>query len=181
MDARVLSARIARRRKHSWRTAKACGPGPPMLGSSLEAMAFRRRRQSKPVLRGERAISRNTIAQGMPVAPAGPVVTAACVFCCRRAMGAACIRHSLRPLLSRAANDASPGHSCRGNDGTWLQTPWSFRGARLLARARNPNARRAWPLGHSCLSCFFRECGKPQARAWLWIPGLARNDDGVAL
>jgi hypothetical protein len=27
------------------------------------------------------------------------VVTAACYFCCRRAMGAACIRHSLRPLL----------------------------------------------------------------------------------
>jgi hypothetical protein len=35
----------------------------------------------------------------MPVVLALPVVTAACFFCCRRAMGAACIRHSLRPLM----------------------------------------------------------------------------------
>ncbi len=34
----------------------------------------------------------------MPVVSAEPVVTAACVFCCRRAMGAACTRHSPRPL-----------------------------------------------------------------------------------
>jgi hypothetical protein len=33
----------------------------------------------------------------MPVDPADPVVTAACVFCCRRAMGEAITRHSLRP------------------------------------------------------------------------------------
>jgi len=33
--------------------------------------------------------------------PAGPVVTAACFFCCRRAMGVACTRHSLRPLADR--------------------------------------------------------------------------------
>ena len=43
-------------------------------------------------------ISRKTIAQGMPVDPADPVVTAACFFCCRRAMGEAIARHSLRPL-----------------------------------------------------------------------------------
>src|SRR6185437_13110187 len=36
------------------------------------------------------------------IAPALPVVTAACFSICRRAMGAASIRHSLRPpLLSR--------------------------------------------------------------------------------
>src|ERR1041384_3755885 len=40
VDARVLSAWIARRRKYSPRTAKARGPGPPMPGLSLEAMAF---------------------------------------------------------------------------------------------------------------------------------------------
>ena len=39
-----------------------------------------------------------TIAQGMPVDLAKPVVTAACFFCCRRAMGEAITRHSLRPL-----------------------------------------------------------------------------------
>jgi len=52
---------------------------------------------NKPGARGEHGAAVNTIAQGMPVVPALPVVTAACVFCCRRAMGAATIRHSLRP------------------------------------------------------------------------------------
>ncbi len=42
-----------------------------------------------------------TIAQGMPVDPADPVVTAACFFVCRRAMGEAITRHSLRPLYFR--------------------------------------------------------------------------------
>jgi hypothetical protein len=34
----------------------------------------------------------------MPDDPADPVVPAACVFYCRRAMGEAVTRHSLRPL-----------------------------------------------------------------------------------
>src|SRR6185312_873861 len=34
VDAWVVSALVART-KQSWRTAKACGPGPPMLGSSF--------------------------------------------------------------------------------------------------------------------------------------------------
>src|SRR5438445_12553010 len=46
---------------------------------------------------------------------------------------------------------------------------------RRLAQARNPYSRRAWPLGHSRdpkrASFIFRECGKPHARSWLWIPG----------
>src|SRR5262245_49930730 len=37
----------------------------------------------------------------MPVVPAEPVVTAASFFFCWRAMGAASIRHSLRPLRLR--------------------------------------------------------------------------------
>ncbi len=53
--------------------------------------------------RGERAGNRNTIAQGRPDDLAEPVVTAACVFCCRRAMGAACTRPSLRPLYFEMA------------------------------------------------------------------------------
>jgi hypothetical protein len=48
----------------------------------------------------------NTIAQGMPVDPAKPVVTAACFFCCRRAMGEVVTRHSLRPLFFPGAVDA---------------------------------------------------------------------------
>ena len=54
----------------------------------------------KPGSPGRPRISRKTTAQGMPVDLAEPVVTAACFFCCRRAMGEAITRHSLRPLLS---------------------------------------------------------------------------------
>src|SRR5277367_1629354 len=57
----------------------------------------------KPGPRGEHAGNRNTIARGRPDDLAEPVVTAACFFCCRRAMGAACTRSSLRPLSFRAA------------------------------------------------------------------------------
>src|SRR5258707_6369544 len=49
-----------------------------------------------------------TIAQGMPVDPAKPVVTAACFFCCRRAMGEAITRHSLRPLRFPRAKLLAP-------------------------------------------------------------------------
>src|SRR5579864_2581512 len=41
----------------------------------------------KPGPQGERDISVKTIAQGRPDDPVDPVVTAACFFCCRRAMG----------------------------------------------------------------------------------------------
>src|SRR5689334_19946343 len=44
----------------------------------------------------------------MPVEPAEPVVTAACVFCCRRAMGEAITRHFPRPPDEGDTLDASP-------------------------------------------------------------------------
>jgi len=84
--------------KASFRTAKPCGPVPPTLGSSFsQDVREKRRWLTSPEHRGERGAAVNTIAQGMPAVPAEPVVPAACVFCCRRAMGAASIRHSLRP------------------------------------------------------------------------------------
>src|SRR5882762_6864117 len=52
-----------------------------------------------------------TIAQGMPVDPAPPVVTAACFFCCRRAMGEAITRHSLRPCSDEGDLFEQLGHS----------------------------------------------------------------------
>jgi hypothetical protein len=45
----------------------------------------------------------------MPIVPALPVVTAACFFACRRATGAAGIRHSLRPLYFRGDKFAKLG------------------------------------------------------------------------
>jgi hypothetical protein len=112
-DGRVGAARRAARA----RTAKSRGPDAPTLASSLEGNAPQRRRGlSSPAPRGERAIDRKTIARGMPVDPAEPVVTAACVFCCRRAMGAACIRHSPRPLdLGGTKMTQSSGIPCREN------------------------------------------------------------------
>jgi len=57
---------------------------------------------TKAGLAGARTIQAvNTIAQGMSVDPAKPVVTAACFFCCRRAMGEVVTRHSLRPHFFR--------------------------------------------------------------------------------
>ena len=49
---------------------------------------------------GRARIIRNTIAQGRPEVSAEPVVTAACFSFCRRAMGEASSRPSLRPLVS---------------------------------------------------------------------------------
>src|SRR3569833_664335 len=67
---------------------------------------MRARWPTSPVHRGEHDIGVKTIARGMPVVSAEPVVTAAYVFCCRRAkffkdIGAASIRHSPRPLAFR--------------------------------------------------------------------------------
>jgi hypothetical protein len=103
------SARMSRRRKHSRGR-----PSRVVLISRRWDQACGRRirrrwRLSSPALQGEREAAVKTIARGMPVVPAEPVVTAACYFCCRRAMGAACTRHSLRPLPSRATHEASLG------------------------------------------------------------------------
>jgi hypothetical protein len=96
-------------RAHVARTNDADADGEVVWSWRSEAGAkatesFRGRRwQPSDGHRGERDITRNTIAQGRPDDLAEPVVTAACVFCCRRAMGAACTRPSLRPLYSESA------------------------------------------------------------------------------
>src|ERR1700742_4136099 len=63
----------------TWRTAKSCGPDPPTLGSSFAGRFAERRWLSSPVHRGERGAAVNTIARGMPVVPAEPVLLA-CVM-----------------------------------------------------------------------------------------------------
>jgi hypothetical protein len=86
-------------RTASERTTKACGPGAPVAGAK-SARRFAGDGDTKVGLAGARTIyAVNTIVQGMSVDPAEPVVPAACVFCCRRAMGEVVTRHSLRPLL----------------------------------------------------------------------------------
>jgi hypothetical protein len=100
------------------RTAKSCGSGAPK-------QALRSRRCSR-VLRVTVAtkrwsprrarITRKTIAQGMPVDPALPVVTAACFFCCRRAMGEVVTRHSLRPLHFGGTSSRHNSGAARGEN-----------------------------------------------------------------
>jgi hypothetical protein len=86
--------RVIRRMTRS-RTAKSCGPGAPTL-----ALSPQRRFRVLQATGARKPGPRGTIAQGMPVEPAEPVVTAACFSCCRRAMGEAITRHSLRPPRS---------------------------------------------------------------------------------
>jgi hypothetical protein len=90
--------------------AKARGPDPPTLGSSLARRFAGRRWLQSPVHRGERAISRKPSRRECRVAPAGPVVPAACVFLLQAGHG--CSQHPAFPapsVLPRAATDASPG------------------------------------------------------------------------
>ena len=113
-----VSARVSAPTKASVRTAKACGPGPPMLGLSLRVMTFRRRRQSKPGLRGEHVISVNTIAQGMSVVSAALslLACAKCTFFARKARG--CGLHPAFPAPSFFRGRRMMHHSgisCREN------------------------------------------------------------------
>ena len=79
------------------RTAKACGPVPPTLGSTPGQKPGGRRLES-PVLRGERAISCKTIAQGRPGRP-GRTCMLVCVFLfCTRDRG--CGQHPAFPAPS---------------------------------------------------------------------------------
>src|SRR5690242_14484186 len=70
-------------------------------GAGVQRNALARCRDTgaiKPVPE-ESAYKPSNIVQGMPDDPATPVVTAACFFFCRRVMGEAFTRHSLRPLV----------------------------------------------------------------------------------
>jgi len=95
----------------SMRTAKSCGPDVPVLASSLAmVLTYHARRWGQESRSPGRArINRKPIARGMPVVSAEPVVPAACIFFCRRAMGAASIRHSLHPLVFEGRGNHDSG------------------------------------------------------------------------
>src|SRR6185312_15870520 len=162
------------RRVRPKRTAKPRGPVPPTLGASPETMIFRRRRLSSPVLRGDRGISRNTIARGMPVDPAEPVVTAACVFCCRRAMGEAITRHSPRPPFHEGhQRGITRARSRRGNA--------ESRRSLLSSRASEQGERDPRPIttGRRFGRAGATSCSGDERR-WQWVPArasLGRDDE----
>jgi hypothetical protein len=115
------------------RTAKACGSGtrcwcqvgggfvgPTGPGKTVNSPTTVTRRIRR---RGERAISRKAIAQGMPDASASPVCSCARFFVqfAHETAGAACTRHSLLPLKGRMFVQAS-GKSCREKVKSCLQS-----------------------------------------------------------
>ena len=91
--------------RRDWRTAKSCGPGAPWLAPSLLMMSLQ-----ATVTRARSSV--NTIAQGMPVIAARPVVTEARVvlffptrgYGCSSAPGIPCALASrgLRSTATRA-------------------------------------------------------------------------------
>ena len=98
------------------RTAKLCGPDAPMLASSLRVNNPQATVAKEPGHRGERRISRRTIAQGRPDCFGEPVATTLVRFLfAREAAGASRTRLSLRPLIFEERFWINPGASRRGN------------------------------------------------------------------
>src|SRR3984957_17193184 len=108
------------------RTVKSCGPDASMVGvksaegksarpGADEPAIRRRRRQTSPILRGERDISCKAIAQGMSDCLRCPVCSCALSFAqfAHETAGAACIRHSLLPLLFWRDNETQASGKAR--------------------------------------------------------------------
>jgi hypothetical protein len=135
------------RRSSRSRMAKSCGPGAPMQAlRSLVSMSPTTDGGNQAWSPGRSRISRKTIAQGRPDDVAEPVVTAACVFVCRRAMGAASTRPSLRPLDFRGRCLPQLGRETRcENAGVHAQCCLIFEITNQLLHRRPviPGARRA--------------------------------------
>jgi hypothetical protein len=86
------------RTSNATRTAKPCGPDLPTLRSSSVRRFTGRRWLSKPGHRGERGISRNPSRRECRLIRLNLWSLPPAFFVCRRAMGEAITRHSLRPL-----------------------------------------------------------------------------------
>ena len=116
-DGREEAQRACAPTKASSRTAKACGPDLPTLGSSRRRCL---RIAPATVARKARTPRRarhkpKTIAQGAPACSAVPVVSNSCAFyLCTRGCG--CGQHPVLPapsLQGRPNDQAKLGHSCR--------------------------------------------------------------------
>ncbi len=125
--------------------AKSYGPDTPTLVSSSQRCwrIARMMVANKPGAPGRLRISVKTTAQGMPDDLAAPVVTAACFFFCRRAMGEAFTRHSLRPLHCRGRARRAPlGHivsrACEVMGGSAELHTRCHSGALAQQASRNP-------------------------------------------
>ena len=86
------------RRTWRMRTAKSCGSGAPKQALRSRDVSCERRWQPSKGHRGERDISRKTIAQGMPVDCGLPVVTTVCFLPMHTGRG--CVAHPAFPAPS---------------------------------------------------------------------------------
>ena len=135
------------RARRAWpvRTAKSCGPDPPTLGSSLCVTNAQATVAKKPGTPGRARDTPSNHCAGNAGCFGVPVVTAACFFCCRRAMGAASTRHSLRPLHPGGTRTMHhSGTSCRGNANARL-----LRNCEERKRRSNPDC-----ISGDSLDCF---------------------------
>ena len=94
----AVAAGFLARRARDERTVKPCGPVPPTLGTSLAKRFERRRGLTSPVPRGERGAAVRPLRRECRSDFGVPVLACARLFCfARKAVGATCTLHSLRP------------------------------------------------------------------------------------
>ena len=112
------------------RTAKPCGSDAPMLASSLREEA-QMTVSNKPGHRGEREVSRKTIARGMPGdfrCDRGDYARVL-FYVAREAAGALGARHSMRPLFPGRTLHAQLGRIAPRDRGVvfdWSYNCWLF-------------------------------------------------------
>ena len=113
-------AHYARRRKHSRGRPSRVVLISRRWDQACRRRACRRWRLSSPALQGEREAAVNTIARGMPVVSAEPVVTATCFLPLQAGHG--CGQHPAFPAPSCFGGDAlsiTRAWTCRGNEKSW--------------------------------------------------------------
>src|SRR5206468_1123995 len=103
------------------RTAKSCGSDAPMLASSLREEA-QMTVSNKPGHRGEREVSRKTIARGMPGRSGVTVVTMLVCFVLFRTRDCGRIKRPAFP----APSDSSGRSSCQNSDASRREIAESY-------------------------------------------------------
>ena len=131
------------------RTAKSCGSDAPMLASSLAEVSPPNRALDKaitreatvtikPGRRGEREVSRKTIACGNAGCPGGPVVTMLVCFVLFRTRGCGCSGHPAFPAPSLVEGHAvatTRTHRAAGCADLYLKLPTSLSGAKATKQS----------------------------------------------
>ncbi len=143
---------------------------------------------NKPGAPGRLRISVKTVAQGMPVESALPVVPAACIFFRRRAMGEAFTRHSLRPLHSREGRtDRRPRARCAARLQSYvdrcLSREFALRTVVVPDKPRRAPARRGADPGSIRRGRRDEQTANDQAAPncslGAMVPARGRDDSGV--